>query len=338
MRAAALPPVSNQKVPMLRALPCGLVLTAGTLLAQTPPCFSANDSNLNVPGLIYGYSSANVGKHGWQVSPATPVVAQGLQVVTGNNYSASIGAFMSLEIWDDVGGLPNARLAGGTWRLQAATSWQGANLDQPVVLLPGTPYWIVFVEPGWSVPPYEPGAAATFPTVNLSGSSWVPGTASGLKFRLFCGPLDGPGVVAFGQPCADSTGAFGTAFTNQTPSVGNTTFAVEGTGLLPGTAVLEVIGVTQGFPSVPIPGTNACFLSTDWLLSIGATTGTGTVRSGCSGCASAEASGHVTFTIPIAASPALAGFYFAPQLVSLDYLSALPLPFVSSNALQITIQ
>lgn len=317
---------------MNKLAPLGIVLcVVGSLSAQTAPCFATNDLSTSVSNAIYSYSPAAPNTYGWQITPTSPVAVQAIEVYTGNNYTSQVGTHMTVEIWDEnVGtGTPQARLAGGTWIINPAIGWQGANLDSVAVLQANTNYWVVFTEPGWSTPPIQPGGT-TMASVRLSGGSWVGAGSSALKSRLYCGLLDRTNVVPFGSLCASSTGSIGTMFTNESPMVGNAAFRVEGSGFASGSVAFLVIGMIPLFPSVPIPGTASCFQNTDAMFTVVGTTGTGNVRA-------PTAAGHTVFAIPLPNSMAYQGFYFAPQLAVLDPGSPAPIPFVTSNALQLTV-
>ncbi|MEZ6036080.1 MAG: hypothetical protein R3F29_01280 [Planctomycetota bacterium] len=313
------------------------LLLASAAICQAP-CLSANDAGLSVPPFVYLHTPGMPGVHAWQISSPTPLVARSLQIATGLQSGAGFGDFLQLDLYDDAAGLPGVRLAGGTWRFEPSVGWQGTNLDAPLAMTANKLYWVVFHEPGWAVPPVDPGGFTTFPEAQLSAGVWQGGGVGALKFRLFCDLLQQPGLEPFGPSCADSGGREGTLFTNRAPTVGNTQFSLEGTGLPPGATVVAVLGDIAGFPSLPMPGTASCFLNTDWLVSVAGVTGTGTVQSGCVGCAAAEVSGHATFALPIPNHAALAGFFFAAQLVTFDAGSTTALPLVGTNALRVTIQ
>jgi hypothetical protein len=309
-----------------------LAALASSLPAQTPPCLADNDQSTTVTNLIYSFNSASPGVWAWQVTPTSTLVAQSLRIYTGNNYTSTVGNFMSLAVWDEDPsnpGQPGTRLAGGTWRINPTISWQGTNFDNVAVMLPNQSYWIVLTEPGWSTPPSQPGGT-TMPFMSGTSGSWVAGNPQALKFRLYCGLLDDQGVVAFGNSCPSSSGSLGTAFSNGSPAVGNTGFRIEGTGFDAGVPILNALGLTLGFPSVPLPGVPSCFVSTTLDITMASITGTGNVRA-------AGASGHAWFDIGIPANPALQGFYFASQLVALDATATTSLPIVTSNAAQMTV-
>lgn len=318
---------------LLPRLVLGTTLLSAALAAQSTPCFATNDQNTNISNLIYSSSFAGPGVWAWQITPTSAMTAESLRIFTRNTYATSVGAFMTLEIWDEdpaTPGEPHLRLAGGTWQHNATYSWQGADLDAPVGMQANTPYWVVLTEPGWSTPPIEPAGATTMPYRHLSGGVWSAATSAALKVRIFCGPLDDQGVAAFGPGCADSTGSLASLFSNQPPQTGNADFRIEGSGFPAGAPTLCVFGLIPGFPSVPIGGTNNCYLNTNWDLAVASVTGTGNVRA-------ATAYGHVAFAIPVAANPALVGFYFSSELIALDAASSQPLPFVASNGLQVTV-
>jgi hypothetical protein len=322
---------------MIKPSLCGTALLLLSLtapsFAQTAPCMAANDQNTSVAGFIYASSTAAPGKHAWQITPTAVTIAQSIRIYTGNNYTSSTGPFMSLEIWDDDPvnpGQPGSRLGGGTWQTEPVKSWQGTNLDDYVIMQPATDYWIVLVEPGWSTPPVEVGGGTMMPYMNGTTGSWIGGTAQALKYRLYCGLLDEQGLVSFGSSCAGSSGAIGTAFAQELPTIGNATFRIEGTGFDAGVPIINVFGITVGFPSVPIPGTASCFANTTADVILNDITGTGDVRA-------STASGHVAFDFAIPANPALVGFYFASQLAALDVNIGTSLPLVTSNAMRVTV-
>lgn len=311
--------------------PIALAFSAvAALPAQTPPCFATNDLTTSVSNAIYSFSTAAPNTYAWQITPTSPLAIQAIEIFSGNNYTSQVGAYMTIELWDEgAAGTPQTRLAGGTWIINPAIGWQGASLDGVAVLQPNTNYWVVFTEPGWSTPPVEPGGA-TLPSMRLSSGAWVTAGATALKSRLHCGLLEQTNVVPFGSLCTSSTNSIATMFTNTPPTVGNADFRLEGTGFAPGTIAFMVVGMIPQFPTFPIPGTANCHQSTDPMITVVGSTGTGNVRA-------TTASGHTVFSIPLPSNAAFQGLYFAPQLAALDPTSAASLPFVTSNALQVTV-
>ena len=310
-----------------RLAPLFLATLTASAVAQATPCFAANDQNSAVSSFIYS-SGPNPGMRAWQISSPTPIVAQSLRIYTGNNYTSQIGEYMSLEIWDDNNG-PGSRLAGGSWKTNATNAWQGANLDGVVVMTANTNYWVVFIEPGWSTPPWQPGGAA-MPEMFMSGGTWANAGSTALKVRIFCALLEVQSGLPYGSPCVSSTGSIGTMFTNEAPLIGNGEFRLEGSGFAGNALTFLVFGVIPGYPTHPVAGTASCFQSTDAFSNIVGTTGVGDVRA-------ATALGHVSFPMPLPNSASAIGIYFSAQLAAFDAGATVPLPFVTSNALRITV-
>jgi len=299
--------------------------------AQTPPCDAMNDVSTSVSSAIYSLNSASPNYNAWQYIPSANLTAQAIQLFTGNNYFKQS---LALEIWSDVAGLPATRLAGGFWKITQtpAKEWQGTNLDKAVSLAQGTKYWIVLIDPGWTVVPIEPGGTTMLPTARQSGGVWVAGSGpQALKCRIFCNLLDQKNVAVKGKACSWS-GGLGTLFVNQAPTIGNVEFKLEGSGYPVGTSTFAILGANPSWPSIPIPGGDPlCFLHTDILVSLNTTSGTGNVRD------PAAATGQVVFALPIPAQPSLAGGVLSVQLAAAWSGSSYPVQAVSSNGLLLTL-
>jgi hypothetical protein len=112
---------------------CAAVLVPASLLAQSQPCASLNDSSNSVSTAITALNFA-VGNntYAWRFVPQQVHVATGLRIYTNNNFKAG---FMKLEIWDESGSAPEPgkRLGGGTWRLRAGLDSQvaGSRIRRP---------------------------------------------------------------------------------------------------------------------------------------------------------------------------------------------------------------
>lgn len=306
------------------------LLLLASLPAQSPPCASLNDQNTNVSTAITSYGFAGPNVRGWQFIPQTTIVAQAVQLYTGNTQLTG-SRFMTVEIWSEnpATNLPMTRLAGGTWQISSAlgNSWQGANLDAVTPMVASTPYWIVWIDPGFSTLPIEPGGVA----VPTALGSWTSTAASALKCRLFCGLLDGQNVSPFGSPCAGSTGRLGTVFTNQAPTVGNAGFTFEGTGFPSGVFAILALGRNPNWISIPVPGlASGCMQNTDIFVDTFGTIGTGNTRG-------PTAAGQVTFALAIPPIAAVAGTFVAAQIAALDTGLTAPIPLMVSNALRVTV-
>ncbi|MCB9883216.1 MAG: hypothetical protein H6834_15615 [Planctomycetes bacterium] len=310
---------------MMRTLAVVFV-TASFLPAQTNPCLGINDQNtLSAQGTT-AFSFAGATSWGYQFVAPNNLTVQAATIFTTNQF---LDYSMSLEIWseDPSTNLPGVRLGGGTCIVARplGLAWQGANFDADVQLQGGTNYWFVWIEAGGMDLPYEPGGTP-LPSTHLVGGSWSMDPPRELKFRLYCNLLDAQNVSPAGDGCASSQGGIGRLFTNHAPTLGNIDFQIEGTGFPPGAATLLLIGIQPGFVSLPIGGTNGCFLHTDVVVTISGTTGTNNLRSLMS-------SGNVAYLLPVP-GVGVAGAYVSTQLVVLDMNSPLSIPAVTSNGLR----
>jgi hypothetical protein len=318
---------------MLRILAlASALLLALAAPAQTPPCFATNDFTVAVSTSVSGYGFAGENARAWKISPVTSSLIQSGQFFTRNN-TLSGSIFMSMEIWSDNNGTPSARLGGGSWRIVNSRpfAWQGANFDSPVALSGGSSYWVVWVEPGFSNFPVEPGGAVVLPRVTRSGTSWVAGTAEAPKIRLFCGLLDDLYSVPSGIGCASSSGKLPVIYTNEQPTIGNAGFQFEVSGIPAGGAVFVVFGFVAGWTPVAVPGLPVgCYQNTDVVSSALLFAGTGTTRGPT--CA-----GYVSVPLALPASAAFVGLSLAAQALALDAASTAALPFAGSNAQRVTL-
>lgn len=318
----------NTCVPWVAAL---ALATSCLLRAQSPACWAQNDQNTTVSGSITGYGFSGPNTVAWQFTPSAALVVQGARIFTNNG---NVGGFQKLEIWtnDSATNLPQSRIAGGTWKItqNAAASWQGTNLDSVAVLLGGTPYWLVWTEPGFCRVPTETGGIS-LPYARLSGSTWVSATASALKYRLQCSLLDSANVVPNGAPCTVTGSALGTILCNQDPTIGNGTFNIDATGFPSSSLAVLVLGTNPAWVSVPLPGFPAgCQQHTDALVVQTGTTGAGNVRA-------TAAANHVSFPLPIPANASLVGLMLGAQVAVADANAQSAIPFVASNGLRITL-
>lgn len=310
-----------------------LLCAAGAAIAQTPPCLSANDSTTLASGAITLFGFAGQNSFAWQITPTSTLVVLAARVFTENTLLSG-DRYMAIEIWDDAGGLPGARLAGGSWKIvnSRTDSWQGANLDQFVVLTPAAPVWLVWIEPGFSQPMLEPGGAPSLPHATRSGSgAWNSAGVTAPKFRLFCNYLDDVNSDPFGAGCVLSTGFLPTVYTNEQPAIGNGGFFFETSGNPAGAPVFLVLGNDPTFTSVPVTGLPAgCVQNSDILASVLLFAGTGDTRG-------PDYSGHALLDFPIPNDLGLAGTFFSVQVAPFDAGATAPLTFGTSHAHRITL-
>ena len=133
-------------------------------------------------------------------------------------------------------------------------------------------------------------------------------------------------------PACSWTGGTGTLFVNETPTIGNTEFKLDGSGYPAGTTAFAILGASPSWPNIPIPGGDPlCYLNTDILVALNATSGTGNVRD------PVAASGQIVFALPIPSQPSLVGGVLSVQLVAVWSGSSYPVGVVSSNGLLLTL-
>ena len=315
-----------------RSLLAALLLGAFTPLAlsQTPACVSLNDLTTANSGAVTGFAFAGPESLAWQFTPPQNIVIESAQIYTRNQFLARD---MVLEIWSDNNNLPLARLGGGAWKIltTAPADWHGTNFDAAVPLGQGLSYWLVWIEPGTSLIPVEPGGNSRPSARQSGGGAWLQRTADAPKFRLFCNQLDAMNVTPSGPSCSSPVG-LAVAHTNQAPTVGNANFLLDACGLRPATPALMLVGFQNGWSPVPLPGgPPGAFFNVDPFMLVTGTTGSGNVRS------TTGSNGHVFFPLPIPGVPQLVGLYVGLQVAALDSSFAVPLPFVTTNGLRLTI-
>lgn len=311
-----------------------LALGAAT---QTPPCISLNDATNTVGTSITAFGFAGPGVLAYRFTPVGTTMLQAAEIYTTNAGLVNQG-YMTLEVWDEnvVTGLPQARLAGGTWQIQSSLGlvWQGASFDQIALLNGGQNYWLVWRESGGNRLPYEPGGTTT-QVARFTGGNWVlQATAQALKWRGYCVLLDDQGVQPVGFGCATAIGVVPASFTNQAPTIGNADFQVEATGLPVGTVALAILGGNGAWISLPVPGAPlGCELHTDPIVATVVPVGTGNQQAPHS----TGAVGHAWFDFAIPSDPTLAGFVLGSQFAAIDLGSTAAFPFVFTNGVRVTL-
>lgn len=302
--------------------------------AQTKPCLAEFDSNNRVSTLIYPCSLTKPMQFAYKTTVAQLLVVQAMQVCTGHRSKTGT---MAVEVFthDAINNRPGGSLAQGIWQVtgKAPNSFQGANLNKVLLMVPATTYWFVWTTPCAGTAPHEGySAAGKIHMTRVVGGNWrLLRNRVNLKYRLFCSLLDQAGVKPVGLGCGNSGGSF---FSNQVPAVGNPYFKFEGTNLPPGARTLFFVGIQKTFNSINLTaiGAPGCFLHTDMVLSVPGTTGTAAPGTGPIG------RGHIVYDAAIPNNPVLKGAYLRGQLAVVDATSTNPLKAVFTNGLAITIQ
>ncbi|MBK9383267.1 MAG: hypothetical protein IPN34_00370 [Planctomycetes bacterium] len=308
-----------------------LLFLSSLSLAQTPRCQGFNDQTNTTSNAITaaGLSGPTTRAYRFLASCAQPLRSARLFTSAPSRSFAT-----SLEIWseDPATQLPLARLGGGTCVLPLAqpTAWYGVNFDAAVPVTANAPYWLVWIDPGFLQTPYEPGGLDVLTSVRLSGGTWINDPPRELKLQLFDALLDEVGISTQPDACASSQGKLGTIFTNEVPVRGNANFALEGTGFTPGAPAVLFLGIIPSFGQIPLAGTNGCFLHNELAASLSTSVFTGTLRS-------TTPSGNLLLPFPIPNLQVLQGQVVTAFFAVVDAGSALPLPVVTSNGLQLVV-
>ncbi len=309
----------------IRLIVAALAAFSASAIAQTAPCLSTNDTTNSISGNLSAFTFAGQNTRAYQFTPASASAVMGVRFYTGNSLLTG-NRYFSAQIWSDAGGRPGTLLANGTWKLGGpGLSWIGASLDHAVAMAANTPYWVAYVDPGFSdLPEQLSGVGAALATRN--GATWTAAGVTQPKIRLYCSPLDDFNVASYGPTCAGTSGASPAAFTNEVPTIGNAAFAVQGTGFVPGAVGVLALGFLPGYPIVTLPGIlpPGCAVDNDIAQVLFGTVGTGVPA------------GHLFFALPIPADPTLAGAFASIQLGGLDTF-AVSLPLVTTNAVQVTL-
>ena len=307
---------------------CAAFLLSALAVAQTPPCLAFNDTTTTVNSNVitsFGFGGQN--SLAWQITPQSTLAVLAGQIYTRNT-ALSGDRFMMLEIWSDSNGLPGARITGGAWRILNARpfAWQGTDFDGVAVLNASTPYWVVWVEPGFSTPPHETGGQGLPKTQRTGTGAWGAVTSEAPKLRLFCNQFDTAHMSMYGPFCLTSGGTLPSVFSNEDPAVGSATFLIETSGSPAGVPVFVALGLDPTYianwPGLTPPG---CFQNTDIVEALLLTSGTGNSRG-------PTAAGYASVPLAIPADNALIGLTLAAQSVPFDVGAMAPLPFATSSA------
>ena len=308
-----------------------ITLAVSAATAQRAPCESLNDSTNNVNPSISGFPLAGYNARAYEITPQSSVVVRSIRIITENTFTSK---YMNLQLWDrdPATGFPGNLLGGGTFKMSMSRGlqWQGTNFDRAIPLAAGTPYLVVWREPGGSQMPHDP-TGTMVPMYRISGSNWKASGSAAFKVRLYCSLLDSPNLLPVGLGCTNSRNKQGTMFSNEDPWPGNPNFSLEGTGFSVNSPAVLFLGINPNFVSLPLPGFPAgCMLHTDITVSVPGVTGQG-------GIGTSSASGHISFPLGVPSVGGLSGAVFRGQLAVVDLGLTGTLPVVTSNGMILAI-
>lgn len=304
-------------------------------------CLANNDQTAATSGATTAVPvQGGAAVHAWRFVPARTTFPRAALLFTGSPLRDD---YMRLEVWSDANGAPGTPLMQGAVASprSVTAAWLGTNFDGVGQLVRDTAYWFVWVEPGDSIVPEEPGGA-TLPYRQLGANgTWTAARPSPVKLRLFCGDtIDTPAVLRVGSSCLTSSGSEPAAWSNEEPLVGNAAFRVEGVHLPAGSDAWLLIGFTPSWGPLALDlllgAPPLCLLYTNTRATLRSTVGVSAIGAGPASFRPAP-SGHVLFELPIPADQTLPGTVAVAQIITVDSGAAAALPIVATNALQISI-
>ena len=94
----------------------------------------------------------------------------------------------TLSIYTHDGGseAPGLALSSGTFRMDSAVGWQGADLTAPVLFGRGQSFWVVWDPIGGAQTPLDTGGTDVTYRGSDDGVSWDGPFSGPWKFRFFC--------------------------------------------------------------------------------------------------------------------------------------------------------
>ncbi len=138
------------------------------------------------------------------------------------------------------------------------------------------------------------------------------------------------GVDSFGAACVGSYGNYPVLGADQSPSVGNTNFALELIGAAPNAPVTVLVGARHPVPiDLSFIGVTGCSLLVGAFADLPGLTGSGNAQRG---------EGTASLAMPIPNDPGLQGVSLDVQAALIDAASGRPIPVTLTNGLGITIQ
>ncbi len=231
--------------PFLAVFLAGALSTVAS--GQAPPCTTQNDGNAFNDNMSMGATLI-----AWQFHATAATVVTSMETFTGeSNGTATLG------IWtdDSVLNQPGASLGVGTWHMSSINSWQGAVLNNPVLLEAGARYWIVWGNPGGAQAAVDPPKTTVGQVYKGSfdgGANWNGPFQSNLhhwKVRMYC---DDCSFVPLGSGCAGTNGVVPKLEGFGCPSPGTTiTLRIE--AVVGNAAGLMFVGTGTGAAEV-VPG------------------------------------------------------------------------------------
>ncbi|MGE0144297.1 MAG: hypothetical protein AB7I19_11590 [Planctomycetota bacterium] len=276
------------------------LLLADSGAAQSSICQAISDNPIYADNTSMGGPNLQVG---FKVVASTVLVVSRLEIFTGEATGTN-----SIGIWSDdaANNRPLASLGSSSWSMSRINGWQGANFSTPIVILPGTTFWLVWAPINGAQSSIEVGSGGT--TVyrgSFDGGQTWNGPFQGplWKYRIWCGGQPGQ-YETYGAGCAGTTRRVPVLGFADVPTLG------QSTSLL----LQSAVGATNAFVSVgisdqfsggsPLPldlgvvGAPGCFVLASLEMTMAAAVGP---------------AGDASATLPIPALASLVGAQFFDQ-------------------------
>jgi Domain of unknown function (DUF4082) len=198
------------------------------------------------------FSSTGNATFGIQFTASDWLKVRGARIFTGEKTGS-----MMLAIYDDAGDTPGISLTNMSFACQLAVGFQGGDFALPIVLSPGTKYWLAWQTIAGAQSPIDPPGAELGQPFRVSldgGQTWgdlLQSQERHFKFQLMC---DCPALAdQYGSGC-DGSGGFVPNLRADDCAIagGNLTITLD--QALGGANAILFLGIGQS--SLPINGTD----------------------------------------------------------------------------------
>ncbi len=257
-------------------LPSAAALCLAALLPAQNPCYAENDGPAFGDGTSMGGPDLLLGV---RFQPNVTDAVLGIQVFTGEGRGEN-----SVALWthDSASNQPGQPLGTGRFEMSRTNSWQGACLDQAVVITSGQTYWMVWGPQNSSqasVLDVQPGNGQVYRGSFDGARSWNgpwSDRQNHWKFRLLCPASTLPGSwTTMAAGCAGSTGSVPSVRCDNEPRI-NATLDVGLSAAAPAISGLLLIGQPLGMPlDLGLAGAPGCVLQGSTLFGLVTSTDAG---------------------------------------------------------------
>lgn len=293
-------------------------LLAASTSAQSSICQSISDNPIYADNTSMGGPNLQVG---FKAVASTVLIVTRLEVFTGEATGTN-----SIGIWSDdaANNRPLASLGSSSWSMSRINGWQGANFSTPIVILPGTTFWLVWAPINGAQSSIEVGSGGnTVYRGSFDGGQTWNGPFQGplWKYRIWCAGQPGQ-YETYGAGCAGATRRVPVLGFAGVPTLGQSTTllmqsAVGATNAFVSVGVSDQFSGGSALPlDLGVLGAPGCFVLASLEMAMGA---------------AVNAAGEASATLPIPnLAPLIGAQFFDQWLVLMPGANTLSL--VVSNA------